>query len=332
MMAYLIEQAASFLKDKVLETPLEFSPDLTQICGHPIYLKLEFLQITGSFKLRGAYFYLSLLNAAERARGVATCSAGNHGLAMAYAARELQIPCVVFVPKSIDQAKYEKLLQLGVTVKKSAFIGYDDTLQWATEEAAKLQIPLVSAYDDEKIMGGNGGALAMEVLCQLPEATDFVLPLGGGGLAAGFSWYVKSKNPEAKITVCQLESCPSLKLSLEEDRAFTYMPAVETLAGGLEGGLGERCFPLLKKHVDAVALLKEEELRAAIRWFLEHHQYVIEPSSAVALASCLFGHVQLNGPTVIVLTGRNVSYDTLSHILLEGEKAGSDHMRVGHNL
>ncbi|HXF29167.1 MAG TPA: pyridoxal-phosphate dependent enzyme, partial [Chlamydiales bacterium] len=295
--------------------PVEFSPALSKLVGQPIYLKLESLQITGSFKLRGAFFYLSTLTAEEKKRGVATCSAGNHGLGVAYAAKELHIPCTVFVPKSVDQAKYDKMVHLGARVIKSEFIGYDDTLLWATKEAAMLQLPMVSAFDDEKIMAGNGGTLAQEVLAQLPEAAHFILPMGGGGLSAGFAWHVKSQNPQARMSICQLAECAALKLSLEEGKPITYMPSIDTIAGGLEGGLGEKCFAILKSRVDEIALIGEEELQSALTWLLEHHQYLIEPSAAVALASCLFGHVHPTGPTVIVLTGRNVSYATLHHII-----------------
>ncbi len=314
-MKQLIEQATEFLKGKIRNTPLEFSPELSKLLGQPIYLKLECLQTTGSFKLRGAFFYLSTLNAAERKLGVATCSAGNHGLGVAYAAKELHIPCIVFVPKNIDQAKYDKLLKLGVEVKKSEFIGYDDTLEWATKETSKLKLPMISAFDDEKIMAGNGGTLAVEVLSQIPEADHFILPMGGGGLAAGFSWHVKSKNSNARMIICQLAECAALKLSLKQGKPMTYMPPLNTLAGGLEGGLGEKCFDILKTRVDEIALIKEEELRSALCWLLEHHQYLIEPSAAVALASCLFGHVRPKGVTVVVLTGRNISYSTLQQLV-----------------
>lgn len=314
-MKHLIEQAAAFLRGKVRNTPVEHSPELSRLLGQPIYLKLECLQITGSFKLRGAFFYLSTLSAEEKKLGVATCSAGNHGLGMAYAAKELNIPCTVFVPKSVDQAKYDKLLKLRAKVQKSEFAGYDDTLEWAAKEAAKLQLPMVSAFNDKKIMAGNGGTLAVEVLSQVPDATHFVLPMGGGGLSAGFSSHAKSQNPYAQIMICQLAECAALKLSLEQGKPMTYMPPIDTLAGGLEGGLGENCFEILKTRVDEIALIKEEELRSALCWLLEHHQYLIEPSAAVALAGCLFGHLRPKGPTVIILTGRNVSYSTLQQLI-----------------
>jgi len=314
-MKQLIEQATEFLKGKIRNTPTEFSPELSKLLGQPTYLKLECLQTTGSFKIRGAFFYLSTLSSSERKLGVGTCSAGNHGIGVAYAARELQIPCTVFVPKSVDQAKYDKLLELGAIVKKSEFIGYDDTLAWAEKEAAKLNLRMVSAFNDEKIMAGNGGTVAVEVLSQVSDATHFILPMGGGGLSAGFSWHVKSKNPHARMIICQLADSPALKLSLEQGKPMTYMPSIDTLAGGLEGGLGEKCFDILKTRVDEIALIKEKELRSALCWLLKHHQYLIEPSSAVCLASCLFGHVRPKGPTVLVLTGRNISYPVLQQLV-----------------
>lgn len=314
-MRHLIEQATYVLQNKIRYTPVEFSPKLSKLFGQPVYLKLECLQLTGSFKVRGGFFYLSTLDAKERKQGIAACSAGNHGLGVAYAGKQLEVPCTVFVPKNVDQSKYDKLVELGAHVKKSAFIGYDDTLAWATQEAQERHIPLISAFDDEKIMAANGGTLAVEVLAQVPDATHFVLPMGGGGLAAGFAWHVKEKNPQAKITICQLADCPALQLSLRQNKPITYMPSIDTLAGGLEGGLEMNCFDILKTRVDEIALIKENELKEALCWFLKNHHYLIEPSAAVALASCLYSHTQPKGPLVIILTGRNVSYATVQQLL-----------------
>lgn len=315
-MEQLIQQAAEFLKGKIRQTPIEYSPYLSQQLGNPVYLKLESLQITGSFKIRGAFFYLSTLNAEERKRGVAACSTGNHGYGIAYAAKELGIPCRIYVPASVDQAKYEKLVKIGAQVEKSAFIGYDDTLEWAIAESAKLNLPMISPFNGERIMAGNGGTLALETMQQLPEAAHFVLPLGGGGIAGGFAWYLKSKKPNARLTACQLAECPVFQRSLEAGHAITYMPPIETLAPGLEGGMGDKCFEILKTRVDELVLIKEEEHKAAVAWLLEHHQYLIEPTAAVALAGCLYGHVKpKGGPIVIVLTGRNVSYETIRRLV-----------------
>lgn len=312
----LIQQAKKFLEGKIRKTPIEFSLGLTKLLHHPVYLKLENLQITGSFKVRGALFYLSTLSQAEKRKGIAACSAGNHGLGVSYAARELGIPCTVFVPKNVDQAKFDKIQKLGAQIRKSEFIGYDDTLEWAEKEAAKEGLHLISAFDDEKIMAGNGGTLAAEVLDELPDATDFILPVGGGGLSGGFSYYVKAKKKQARIIACQHVDSPGLKLSLDSHKAVTKLPGIDTVAGGLEGGLGETCFKILKDRIDEVVLLTEEEIKNAFRWVLEHHQYLIEPTAGVAIASCLSGKVsKVGGPTLIILPGRNVSYATIQSLI-----------------
>lgn len=311
----LIEKARNFLDGKIRKTPIEFSLGLTKLLHHPVYLKLECLQITGSFKVRGALFYLSTLSQEEKKKGIAACSAGNHGLGVSYAARELGIPCTVFVPKNVDQAKHDKIEKLGATVRKSQFIGYDDTLEWAEQEAAKEGLHLISAFDDDKIMAGNGGTLAAEVLDELPNVSNFILPVGGGGLSGGFSYYLKAKNPKARFIACQHIDSPGLKLSLESGIAATKLPGIETVAGGLEGGLGSTCFKVLKDRVDDVILLNEEEIKQGFRWILENHQYLIEPTAAVAIAACLSSKTQVTGSTVVVLPGRNVSYATLKSLI-----------------
>src|ERR1043165_1033663 len=158
-----IEEAARFLEPKLVRTPIEYSPVLSKHLGVPVYLKLEFLQRTGSFKFRGGLYAISRLSAEEKKRGVATCSAGNHGLALAAAAKEAQIPCTVFVPKTVEPVKFDKLRDLGANVQRSEFQGYDDTMKWALQEIKKKNLHFVSPYDDEQIMTANGGTLALEV-------------------------------------------------------------------------------------------------------------------------------------------------------------------------
>ena len=149
-------------------------------------------------------------NATEKKRGVAACSAGNHGLGVAYAGKELQVPCTVFVPKSVDQAKYDKLVALGAHVKKSEFVGYDDTLAWAEQEAKKLQIPLISAFDDEKIMAANGGTFAVEVMAQRCRMRRTLsCPWAVEDYRQGFPGMPKMHNPRstnAHLPACRVSS------------------------------------------------------------------------------------------------------------------------------
>src|SRR5208283_659242 len=216
-----IKQAVEFLAGKLRRTPVERSPVLSTMLGVPVWLKLESLQITGAFKIRGAWFRLSQLTADERASGILTCSAGNHGKGVAYAAKELAIRAIVCVPSSVDRAKYEGMAALGAEVRLSEFEGYDDTQAWAEQQALDEGRPFISPFDDIGIMAGNGGTLAVEIMEQLPESSTFIVPVGGGGLSAGLAFHVKANRPGATVIGCQHEQSPGLQLSLEAGRAIT---------------------------------------------------------------------------------------------------------------
>ena len=312
----LIEEARRFLSGRIRRTPVEISPGLSDLAGVPVWLKLESLQVTGSFKIRGALFRLSKLSDAEKRAGVATCSAGNHGLGIALAARELGVSARVYVPRSIDESKRAGIAGLGAEILVSEYDGYDQTEAWAKHETEGSGRIFISAFDDDAIMAGNGGTLALEVLEDVPEARVFFLPVGGGGLSAGFSFVAKAAHSDSRIVACQLERSPALKLSLQRGAAVTRIRAIETAAGGLEGGIGRKTFEVLRSRVDRVALISEAEIFDAVRWMLDAHQYLIEPSAAATVAACLMGKAgRLDGPAVVVLSGRNVSLETLRRIL-----------------
>lgn len=312
----LVREADRFLRGKLRQTPIESSPVLSEICGVDVRLKLENLQETGSFKVRGAYFALSRLSQAERRRGVITCSGGNHGKAVAYVAKQLGIPARIHVPKSVDDAKFHAMRRLGADVVRSKFDGFDDTEEIARRDAERNGRTWISAYDDPVILAANGGTLAMEVLRQWPEARTFVLPVGGGGLGGGFAYVVKKRFPTSRFIACQHVDSPALKLSMERGEAVTRLPAVETTAGGLEGGIGRTGFSVLQSLVDDVALITEKEIFDAARWMLEHHQYVMEPTSAVVIAALVTKRVpRFKTPTLVVISGRNVALKTLRRIL-----------------
>lgn len=312
----LITHASQTLAGRIRQTPVEPSPLLSELLGVPTWLKLEFLQRTGSFKLRGAYFRLATLGEAERQRGVATCSTGNHGLGVAYAGHQLGIPVTVYVPETVDEAKYRAMVALGATVIRAPFPGFDESHRWAIAAVEKMGGIFISAFDDYRIIAGNGGTLAAEVLDAVPDARNFILPVSGGGLSAGFAYYVRAKDPEATIIGCQHRGSPGLQLSLQRGAAVTDLPPIDTVAGGIEGGLGKKPFSILKDRVNQVVLVSEADIYQATRWMLDRHQYLVEPSAAVTVAACLSGSIQvLDGPAVVVLSGRNVSLATLHRIL-----------------
>jgi threonine dehydratase len=312
----LVLEARRALAGRIRRTPVEHSPALSEVAGVPVWLKLESLQLTGSFKIRGAWFVLSRLSGQERRAGVVTCSAGNHGKAVAYVAHELGIAAEIHVPKHVDESKYRDMVASGARVIRSDREGFDETEALAKAEAARSGRRYVTAFDDEEVLAANGGTLAAEVLEDLPEARMFLLPVGGAGLAGGFACYVKTVLPDARIVGCQHALSPALALSLEKEEAVTRLPAVETTAGGLEGGIGRTGFEALKTRIDGVALLSEAEIFDGVRFLLDRHQYLVEPSAAVTLAAILTGRAgRLASPAVAVVSGRNVALDTLRRIL-----------------
>jgi threonine dehydratase len=269
-------------------------------------LKLESLQLTGSFKIRGALFAISKLQG-----NVITCSAGNHGKGVAYASRG----AIICVPRSVDRSKYDAMVAMGADVRVSEFDGYDETQDWAFKIAAKEGRYFLSAFDDDNVMAANGGTVAMEVLEDAPAAREFILPVGGGGLSAGFAVWAKHCLPDAKIIGCQHVLSPALRMSLDAGHAITRLPAVETMAGGVEGGIGARTFPVLQPLVDGVALVSEAEILDGVRWMIAHHQYLIEPSAAVPIAACISGKIRCTEPAVVIVSGRNVSASSVKRIL-----------------
>ena len=313
----LIRDAAAFLEGRIRRTPVEFSPDLSERLGVDVWLKLESLQTTGSFKLRGALYAMHTLQQ-QGVQRIATCSAGNHGRGVAHAARVLGMQAVIFVLSSVDPVKLAGMRRDGAEVRLSAFPGYDDTERWAIAEAAREDMPFLSAFDDPLVMAGNGGSVAIEVMEQLPDARTFLMPVGGGGHAAGFAWWMKSAYPDARIVACQHRDSAALKASLDAGRAITEMPPIDTLAGGLEGGLGVNTFEVLRHRVDAVRLVGEPALRSAMRWMVDHHQVVMEGSCAVAVAAALDpSFPKPLTPVVIFISGRNISRKALAAVLSE---------------
>jgi threonine dehydratase len=312
----LIETARRYLDGRIRRTPIEASPLLSERLGVPVLLKLECLQLTGSFKLRGAWLRLSRLDTAARGQGVVTCSAGNHGKAVAFAGRELGVATRIHVPASVDESKYAAMLRLGATVVRSDRPGYDETEALARADAAARGLPFISAFDDDDVIAGNGGSLGLELLEQAPDLATALVPVSGASLSGGLAAALAARRPDVRLVACQHRDSPSLALSLARGEAVTSMPAIDTLAGGIEGGIGRRGFALIKERVAHVFEASEDELYQAVTWTLDQHQLLIEPSAAVVVAACLSGRLPaLPGPVVLVLSGRNLSLVSLRRVL-----------------
>ena len=310
-----IQEASEFIAPYIIKTPFEKSNILSRVAGTECYFKLENLQKTGSFKLRGALYKLGRLHAGG-CNYVVSCSAGNHGWALAWAGEKFGCGVKVFVPSSADQSKCRGMAELGAEVVKCPSPGYDKAENTALEYAASQGTPFISPYDDYEIMAGNGGTLAMEILEQLPETGSIVFPVGGGGLGAGIASLVRSRRPGITLVGCQHLDSPALALSLEKGYAVTELPPVDTIAGGIEGGIGVKTFEILRDTIDKVILVSEEDLKKSIVWLMEHHRYIVEASGAAPVAAALSGKLSgLPSPAMLVLTGRNISLSTLSSLM-----------------
>lgn len=311
-----IEQARTFLRLRIRRTPLEEIPQLADRVGCPVYAKLEFLQLTGSFKLRGAWFALSRLSPAHRRLGVATCSAGNHGLALAYAAAKEGVPATVYLPSDVDPVRCSRIKAYGAEVILAPHRGFDAAEEWAVEDASRRGLTYISAFNDADVIAANGGTLAQEILEDLPDLRALCLPVGGGGLAAGAVLATASQSPAVRLICCQLDRSPGLALSLAAGRAVTRLPPVPTKASGIEGGIGALPFSILQPVGPRVVEVAEAELEQAVRWSLAELGYLIEVSAGAPLAAVLAEKLgEVEGPLVLVLTGRNIGLDWLAQII-----------------
>jgi threonine dehydratase len=308
-----VRAAAELLAPYSLETPLLASEPLGRIAGRPVWLKLECGQRTGSFKVRGALVRLSTIPRADRARGVVAASAGNHGLGVAWACRQLGIPGLVVLPEGAPEVKRSALAGLTVKVRLHGS-GYDEAEAHARALAVEADATFVSPYDDPWVMAGNGGSVGLEIGRQLPDVSAVMAPLGGGGLAVGLAIAL----PGAVVIGVQSEASPAMARSLAEGKAHTRFAAAPTIAEGLEGGVSPSAVALCRRHVAGVEVVGEDTLRAAIRLLAREHRLVVEGSGAAAVAALLERKpVAGAGAICVVLSGRNIDRDRLREILTE---------------
>jgi threonine dehydratase len=310
-----ILQAEQRIRPYIHETPLEYSLPLSTLTDSRVYLKLENLQRTGSFKLRGAMNALLVLTPEQRARGIVTASSGNHGHGVAFGLYTLNVPGVVFVPEGTSPTKIEAIRQYGADLR---FWGTDSVQaeEHARAYAVQQNMTYISPYNDQHVIGGQG-TIGVE-LCRQSEHIDVVLvALGGGGMLSGIAEYVKAVYPAAKIIGCSPEHSPVMARSVQAGQIIE-MESLPTLSDGTAGGVEADAitFPLCQRLIDDYALVSEEEIRQAVRLCLEKHHLLIEGAAGVPLAALLKLAERFKGKNVIVvLCGANISLETLRTIL-----------------
>jgi threonine dehydratase len=298
-------QARQVVQSVVHQTPLDYSHTYSVMTGNEIFLKLENLQKTGSFKLRGAYNKLCSLSSEEKKRGVVTASAGNHAQGVAYSSKRAGIKSTVVMPQKAPLAKIEATQNYGAQV-----ILYGNTFDEAQDYALKLQnqngASFIHAFDDPFIIAGQG-TVGLEILDQLPDVDSIVCPVGGGGLISGIALAVKEKHPHLKLYGVQAARCPSMLSSLVAKKPLK-ISAMETIADGIAVKRpGKLTFEIISRYVDDLVTVSDEEIAQTMLYLLERSKQVVEGAGAAALASLLFGKFNLKKQKVAVLvSGGNV--------------------------
>lgn len=276
-----------------------------------LFLKLENLQHTRSFKVRGAFARILELVDAGDARTVLTVSAGNHGHGIARAASAFKLPCTVVVPATAPKAKIEAIEKYNIDLLLEG-ANYDEAEAWTLRLAENTnRYAFVSPYNDKSVVLGQG-SLAFEILEQLPDVAAVVVPIGGGGLAAGVGAVMKLLRPPVRVIGVQAAASAAIYHSLKAGHMVT-VPDLPSIADGIAGNvdLHTMTFPIIQKSVDDVVLVSESEIRLALLHLLEHEKLLVEAAAASAFAAVVAGKIQANGPIVAILTGGNIDLSSL---------------------
>jgi len=310
-----IYHAAYILKDVARLTDLIEAPNLYS--DGRLFLKTENLQVTGSFKLRGAYYKISQLSEEEKKKGIIACSAGNHAQGVALAASKNGINSIVCMPDGAPIMKVENTKRLGadVCLVKGT---YDDAHDRAVEIQQETGATFIHPYDDEAVIAGQG-TIGLEILRQLDDVDAIVVPIGGGGLISGIAFAAKSLNPRIKVYGVQTEGAPSMYNSFRKGSVET-LPAVSTFADGIAVKTpGETTFEIIRQYVDDIVTVSEDEVAAAILALMEKQKLIAEGAGATSVAAAMFGKLPIQGlKTVCVVSGGNIDVNILNRVITRG--------------
>jgi threonine dehydratase len=301
-----IEAARQRIADTVERTPVVLSRALTETAGVPVHLKLEHRQVTGSFKLRGASNALALLSGNDRQRGVVAASTGNHGRALAYAARLQGMRAVICMSKLVPDNKVSEIRRLGAEIR---IVGnsQDDAQAEVDRLVATDGLVMIPPFDHPDVIAGQG-TLGLEIVDAVPDVATVLVPLSGGGLAAGVAAAVKGRRPSARVLGVSMARGAAMKASLDAGKPLP-VEELPTLADSLGGGIGldnRLTFALCRDLLDDVILLSEEEIAAGIAHAYAEEREIVEGAGAVGIAVLLAGKIRSKGPIVAVLSGCNI--------------------------
>ncbi len=308
-------RARQRLRGVIWPTPLVRSPWLSEHRSAQVYLKLENLQLTGSFKVRGALYKLMRLGPEAQRREILTVSAGNHGRALAYGAELFNARATIIVPRTAAPTKIEAIARHRVSL---LLVGedYDEAEQQAREMAARSGALFLSPYNDADVISGQG-TIAVEMLEAIPQLDALLVPTGGGGLLAGVALAARALNPKIKVFGVQSENSPAMYESFRAGRLVRVRER-ETLADGLAGNIEPESitFPIIRQYVDDILLVSEKAIREAIVLLLKHEHQVVEGAGAVGVAALLELSRDFGQRIGVILTGSNIDLDRLTALLV----------------
>jgi threonine dehydratase len=312
-----IQQARQRIRDRIYVSPCAASETVTRMTGSRVFFKLENLQVTGSFKERGALNKLATLSADERRRGVITASAGNHGMAVAFHTQRLGIKATVVMP---TQAPLIKVTQVRGYGAEARLFGadYDAAFAEAEKIARERNLVYIHPFDDELIVAGQG-TVGLELHDQNPDLDAVVVPVGGGGLIAGIGLVMKELNPKIRVIGVQCEQVPSMRAALENGRPVQVPPA-RTIADGISvRAVGAIPFEIARRYLDEIVTVSEGEIAQAVLQLLEIEKTVAEGAAAVGLAALVHKRISLPGKNVaLVISGGNIDMNLVSRIIERG--------------
>ena len=313
-----IDEARDAIAATIRTTPVNTSPVLSELAGVPVHLKLEHMQITGSFKLRGASNAVASLSEEEKRRGVVGVSTGNHGRGLAYAARAAGVKCIICMSRLVPQAKIDGIRAQGAEVR---IVGQSqDEAQFEVDRlVADDGMTMIPPFDHRKIIAGQG-TLGLELLEQVPDLATVLVPLSGGGLISGVAAALKAKRPEVRIVGISMERGAAMHECLKAGKPV-QVEELATLADSLGGGIGlnnRLTFAMTRDLVDDVVLVSETEIAAAIRHAYWQERQIIEGSGSVGIAALLGRRTESAGPIVAILSGGNIDMNQ-HHRIISGE-------------
>ena len=310
-----IYKASHVLRSVIRKTDLIHAPLVNP--DSEIYLKTENLQITGSFKVRGAYYMMSQLTEEEKARGVIACSAGNHAQGVALAAAKNHIKSLICLPDGAPISKVEATKSYGAEVCMVNGV-YDDAYQKALELKEEKNYTFVHPFDNEDVIAGQG-TIGLEILEQMPDVEAVIVPIGGGGLISGVAFAIKNLNPNIKVYGVQASGAPSMRNSIRDGK-IECLDHVSTIADGIAvKEPGEHTFQYVSQYVDEIVTVTDDEISAAILALIERQKLIAEGAGAASVAAAMFNKMPIQGKkTVCLVSGGNIDVTILSRVIKRG--------------